>query len=58
MIPNDPKQNEDAAQKGTTEDPPVNLTKQNQQGNDGSTATAVPKEALENYRQSGREGEE
>lgn len=49
---------EQQEQKGATEDPPVNITKQNEQGKEGSTEVKVPKEAVENYKKSGREGEE
>ena len=45
-------------QKGATEDPPVNVTKQNGPGKEGSSEINVPKEAVENYKKSGREGEE
>jgi len=45
-------------QKGATEDPPSNLVKQNEPGKGGSSEVDVPKEAVENYKQSGREGEE
>lgn len=45
-------------QKGATEDPPVNLTEQNKQNKEGDTKVNVPKEAVDNYKESGREGEE
>lgn len=45
-------------QKGATEDPPDNIVKQNEAGKDNSSEVKVPKEAVENYKQAGREGEE
>ena len=45
-------------QKGATEDPPTNVTKQNEPGKESTSEVNVPKEAVENYKQSGREGEE
>lgn len=44
--------------KGATEDPPVDATKQNKPGTEGSSTVDVPKEAVENYKEAGREGEE
>ena len=60
MAANESTQNNAAAQeqKGATEDPPVNLVKQNEPGKANSSETEVPKEAVENYKQSGREEEE
>ena len=45
-------------QKGATEDPPANLVKQNESGKANSSEAEVPKEAVENYKQNGREEEE
>lgn len=45
-------------QKGASEDPPTNVTKQNEPGKNGSSEVNVPKEAVENYKDSGKEGEE
>ncbi len=45
-------------QKGATEDPPANVTKQNEPGKEGTSEINVPKEAVENYKESGKEGEE
>ncbi len=47
-------------QKGTSEDPPVNLTKQNEAGKEkeGSSEVDVPKEAVENYKQNAADTEE
>ena len=49
-----------ASEKGTTEDPPNNVTKQNSTGDDKEKKEEinVPKEALENYKESGKETEE
>jgi len=60
MAANQSTQNnaEKTEQKGATEDPPTNITKQNEPGKEDSNEINVPKEAVENYKQSGREGEE
>ena len=60
MAANQSQQNnaQQQEQKGATEDPPVNVTKQNESGKEGSSEINVPKEAVENYKKSGREGEE
>ncbi|TKK66671.1 hypothetical protein FC093_16680 [Ilyomonas limi] len=49
---------EKTEKKGATEDPPSDLVKQNEPGKEKTSEIKVPKEALENYKQSGREGEE
>lgn len=60
MAANQSMQNdaEKAEKKCATEDPPTNLTKQNEPGEEDSGEINVSKEAVENYKQSGREGEE
>lgn len=45
-------------QKGATEDPPNDLVKQNEPDKKNTSEVNVPKEAVENYKQSGKEGEE
>lgn len=61
MAANQSEQNNKAAQqeqKGATEDPPTNNVKQNEPGKEAGSEVNVPKEAVENYKKSGREGEE
>lgn len=60
MIPENNKEAREEEQQGTTEDPAVNLTEQNRQGDAaaGSTEINVPKEALDNYKQNGRDTDE
>ena len=61
MTQNQSSNNKDQQQqKGATEDPTNNATKQNKPGKEkeGSAEVEVPKEAVESYKESGKEGEE